>query len=122
MNKVILGLLYEDSYLNRYRYHNKMGFSISLTNWIKKEYQARYDNDKEQKMLDKENIRQWLIDKGFYGNGVPPKLTDDIRVLLAEKYIELYEKLTGNQFKPYMGNVSDRINNNLSFMENGMGK
>ena len=82
--------------------------------WLAECYENNFNNNKQQVMLDKENIRQWLISQGFSGEGTPPKLTDDIRVLLAEKYIELYEKLTGNQFKPYMGNVSDRINNNLS--------
>ena len=65
-------------------------------------------------MLDKENIRQWLIEKDFSGEGTPPELTEGIRTLLSEKYIELYEKLTGKKFIPSLGNVKDRINSNLS--------
>ena len=65
-------------------------------------------------MLDKENIRQWLIDKNFSGEGPPPELTDEIRSLLSKKYIELYEKLTGKEFIPSIGNVNDRINENLN--------
>ena len=65
-------------------------------------------------MLDKENIRQWLIDKGFKGEGVPPELTDDIRILLSEKYIELYKKLIGKDFIPSTGDVKNRIINNLN--------
>ena len=43
-------------------------------------------------MLDKENVRQWLIEKGFSGEGTPPELSENIRVLLSEKYMELYNK------------------------------
>ena len=81
--------------------------------WVKNEYENRFQNNKDQLMLDKENIRQWLIDKDFSGEGTPPELTDEIRILLAEKYIELYEKLTGKEFSPSIGNVNNRINKNL---------
>jgi phosphoribosylaminoimidazole-succinocarboxamide synthase len=64
-------------------------------------------------MLDKENIRQWLIERGFSGEGTPPALTDEIRVSLAERYIELYTQLTGKEFYPLLGDVKTRINNNL---------
>ena len=85
--------------------------------WVKDEYEKRFSNNESQKMLDKENIRQWLIDKGFQGEGTPPKLTDDIRILLASKYIELYKILLGKDFVPQIGNVSNRIKNNLSKYE-----
>ena len=64
-------------------------------------------------MLDKENMRQWLIGKGFSGDGKPPELDDDIRMLLSQKYIELYEKLTDRKFTPEVGDVKNRIENNL---------
>ncbi len=50
----------------------------------------------------------------FFREGTPPELTDEIRMLLSEKYIELYEKLTGKDFVPSIGNVKERINLNLS--------
>ena len=81
--------------------------------WIKETYEENYNKGLPQNMLDKENIRQWLIEQGFKGDGTPPKLTDDIRVLLSEKYIELYKKLTGKEFVPYTGDVKNRILNNL---------
>ena len=64
-------------------------------------------------MLDKENIREWLINKNFSGEGTPPKLNDEIRILLSEKYIELFKVLIGKDFQPDSGNVSSRIINNL---------
>ena len=82
--------------------------------WVESEYEERFSNNRSQLMLDKENIRQWLIDKNFSGEGSPPELTDEIRALLSKKYIELYEKLTGREFVPSIGNVNDRINRNLN--------
>ena len=82
--------------------------------WVKDEYETRFSNNDEQKMLDKENIRKWLIDRGFSGEGTPPQLTDDIRVSLSEQYINLYKILTGNNFNPVTGDVKTRIINNLS--------
>ena len=81
--------------------------------WIADEYDRRYKTGEKQNMLDKENIRQWLIDRGFSGEGTPPELTDDIRIFLAEQYIELFEILTGKSFEPLVGDVLERINKNL---------
>ena len=81
--------------------------------WVKEGYQERYDSNENQKMLDKENIRQWLIDRGFSGEGTPPDLSDDIRIFLAEQYISLYKKITGKDFEPALGDVKSRILENL---------
>ena len=81
--------------------------------WIKDQYEARFSKGENQLMLDKENIRQWLINKGFSGEGTPPELDDEIRILLSEKYIELYKILTNTNFEPSVGDVSDRISKNL---------
>ena len=81
--------------------------------WIQNEYQSRFSKGKDQLMLDKENIRQWLIEKGFSGEGTPPELSEDIRILLSEKYMELYKVLTDNDFNPSLGDVNTRIINNL---------
>ena len=82
--------------------------------WVKDGYEERFKKREPQLMLDKENIRQWLIDKNFSGEGIPPELSDDIRILLSQKYIELYQKLTGKDFVPSIGDVSERINENLT--------
>ena len=82
--------------------------------WIKDGYEERFKKGESQLMLDKENIRQWLLDKNFSGEGIPPELSDNIRILLSQKYIELYQKLTGKDFVPSIGDVSERINENLA--------
>ena len=81
--------------------------------WMKNEYLERFNKGDNQLMLDKENIRQWLIEKGFSGDGTPPSLDDEIRILLSQKYIELYKILTNKDFIPSLGDVSERIKNNL---------
>ena len=81
--------------------------------WVSKEYESRFGNGESQLMLDKENIRQWLIEKGFSGEGIPPKLSEEIRITLAERYVELYRILTGKEFDPEVGDVKSRIIKNL---------
>ena len=83
--------------------------------WLADEYETRYSAGEKQNMLDKENIRQWLIEKGFSGEGNPPKLTEEIRISLAEQYIDLYEILTSQSFEPIVGDVKERIQKNLEY-------
>lgn len=83
--------------------------------WIAGGYDERFAAGQDQDMLDKENIRQWLIrEHGFSGHGQPPPLTDDVRVMLARKYIEVFEKLTGETFTSRVGSVAERIQRNLA--------
>jgi len=82
--------------------------------WIADGYERRFAAGQDQEMLDKENIRQWLIkEHGFSGHGKPPPLTDDVRVMLARKYIEVFERLTGEPFASAVGSVDERIRRNL---------
>jgi phosphoribosylaminoimidazole-succinocarboxamide synthase len=83
--------------------------------WVAAGYADRFAKGEEQEMLDKENIRQWLIkEHGFSGHGKPPPLTDEVRVMLARKYIDVYERLTGETFTSGVGSVEDRIKRNLA--------
>jgi phosphoribosylaminoimidazole-succinocarboxamide synthase len=82
--------------------------------WVAGGYEDRFARGVEQEMLDKENIRQWLIkEHGFSGHGKPPPLTDEVRVMLARKYIEVFERLTGETFTSGVGSVAERIERNL---------
>jgi phosphoribosylaminoimidazole-succinocarboxamide synthase len=83
--------------------------------WVAQGYEERFAKGQDQEMLDKENIRQWLIkEHGFSGHGKPPPLTEDVRVMLARKYIEVYERLTGEVFVSGVGSVAERIRRNLA--------
>jgi phosphoribosylaminoimidazole-succinocarboxamide synthase len=82
--------------------------------WVADGYQARFAAGQEQEMLDKENVRQWLIkEHGFSGHGTPPALTDEVRIMLARKYIDVFERLTGETFTSAVGSVASRIEKNL---------
>jgi phosphoribosylaminoimidazole-succinocarboxamide synthase len=82
--------------------------------WIADGYAERFAKGEDQQMLDKENVRQWLIrEHGFSGHGKPPPLTDEVRVMLARKYIDVYERLTGETFSSAVGAVDERIQRNL---------
>lgn len=82
--------------------------------WVAEGYQRRFEAGQEQEMLDKENVRQWLIkEHGFSGHGTPPALTDEVRIMLARKYIDVFERLTGQVFTSAVGSVATRIEQNL---------
>lgn len=82
--------------------------------WIAEGSQQRFERGEPQQMLDKENLRQWLItERGFSGQGTPPVIPDDVRVMLAEKYLTAFERITGTKFKLEVGDVSARLAGNL---------
>ena len=66
--------------------------------WVADGYQARFDAGESQQMLDKENIRQWLIEQGYQGEGTAPVIPEELRLELALKYAELHERLLGTPF------------------------
>lgn len=82
--------------------------------WMADEYASRFARGEDQLMLDKENIRQWLIkERNFSGHGAPPPIPDEVRVELAEKYLAAFERITGAPLKLEIGDVAARIETNL---------
>jgi phosphoribosylaminoimidazole-succinocarboxamide synthase len=77
--------------------------------WYADTYQARFDQGQEQRKLDKEFIREWLVAQGFRGDGPVPALTDEVRVEAARRYIQAYEIVTGRSFQPIEGPIQDRV-------------
>jgi phosphoribosylaminoimidazole-succinocarboxamide synthase len=79
-------------------------------------YQARQDTGESQKQLSKEFVRQWLIENGFQGKDGQhiPEMTDAIVAGISDRYIELYEQVTGTAFaKPTESNPEERILKNI---------
>ncbi|MBI1970032.1 phosphoribosylaminoimidazolesuccinocarboxamide synthase [Candidatus Woesearchaeota archaeon] len=81
--------------------------------WHAKSYEQLFNVSMDQQMLDKEFVRQWLIERGFMGEGKPPALTDDLKVAAAQRYIENFELITGQEFEGMVGDVQQRIAENL---------
>lgn len=86
-------------------------------------YQDLFDAGKQQRQLSKEFVREWLMENNFQGRDgdVMPELTDDFVDSVSKRYIELYEKITGEAFVPASGSDSDvaiaeRIENNVKNM------
>ncbi len=80
-------------------------------------YAERQQANEPQKQLSKEFVRKWLIENGFQGKDgqTVPVMTSEIVTSISERYIELYEQITGDQFiKNEQENVLGRIENNVN--------
>jgi phosphoribosylaminoimidazole-succinocarboxamide synthase len=80
-------------------------------------YADRLANNQEQKQLSKEFVRQWLIENGFQGKDGQsvPNMDEDRVTQISERYIELFENITGDKFvKGDISSVKDRIFANVS--------
>ncbi len=82
--------------------------------WISQTYAHRVEMGLEPENYDKEFLRLWYVEKGYRGDGTPPPMAEELIVKTAERYISVYEKITGKQFKAKSDeNVEKRILNNL---------
>ncbi|CAM1356746.1 MULTISPECIES: phosphoribosylaminoimidazolesuccinocarboxamide synthase [Tenacibaculum] len=85
-------------------------------------YAERQEKGEKQKQLSKEFVRQWLIENGFQGKEGQeiPEMSDEKVIEISNRYIELYEQITGENFiKANTENVLERIEKNVrTFLEN----
>lgn len=80
-------------------------------------YKERFEKGEEQKQLSKEFVRKWLMDNDFQGQQGQqvPEMSDAYCQSVSERYIELYEKIVGEQFvKADAGNLEARIEKNVT--------
>lgn len=79
-------------------------------------YQERQDKNEPQKQLSKEFVRKWLIDNGFQGKEDQqiPEMSPEFVRSISERYIELYEQITGDKFiKHEHFNASKQLEKNI---------
>lgn len=79
-------------------------------------YQDLFEKGLPQRQLSKEFVRQWLIEHGFMGKAGQhvPEMSDEFIESVSQRYIELYEHITGEKFvKAPEENISDRIATNV---------
>lgn len=83
-------------------------------------YKERQNNNEAQKQLSKEFVREWLIANGFQGKDgqVIPEMTDEWVNQVSERYIELFEQVTGKKFikddsEDVLVRVEENVNNYL---------
>lgn len=80
-------------------------------------YQEKIEKGEPQKQLSKEFVRQWLIENGFMGKEGQqvPEMTDEYCETVSQRYIELYEDITGKKFVPCADeDLAARIEKNVS--------
>ncbi len=79
-------------------------------------YEERQQKEEPQKQLSKEFVRQWLIQNGFQGleGQTLPEMSDTYIQTVSERYIELYETITGESFnRADLSNINERIEKNV---------
>ena len=79
-------------------------------------YEKRQANRESQKQLSKEFVREWLIANGFSGKEgeTAPEMTDLFINQVSERYIELYESITGLKFeRADISDVTSRVHDNI---------
>jgi phosphoribosylaminoimidazole-succinocarboxamide synthase len=68
--------------------------------WYADGYDERLSQGENQRELDKEYLRRWLLERGYQGDGRAPEIPDEIRVEVAKRYITAFELITGQSFAP----------------------
>jgi phosphoribosylaminoimidazole-succinocarboxamide synthase len=81
--------------------------------WKADTYEERFAAGKDPENFDKEFVRIAYADKGYRGDGEPPEMPVDLWAAASERYITIYEKLTGETFVPGAYPVEPRMVDNL---------
>ena len=81
--------------------------------WVGNTYEERFTKGLDPEPLDKDFVRRYYTEQGYRGDGEPGPLPDDIRVGAAMRYIEAYERITGEAFVPSTEPPIPRIRKNL---------
>jgi phosphoribosylaminoimidazole-succinocarboxamide synthase len=68
--------------------------------WYKDTYEELFKKDKDQRKLDKEFFRKWLMDRGYTGDGPPPGITEDVKMGIVDRYKKAFHMITGSEFIP----------------------
>ena len=84
--------------------------------WYSETYERVMREGSDPKALDKEYVRHWLVEQGYRGEGTSPALPDAVRCEAAQRYIEAYERVTGQAFAPDAEPPVPRIRRNLGLV------
>lgn len=84
--------------------------------FYKEGYEKRQQNGEPQRQLSKEFVRKWLIENGFQGKEgqVVPEMDEALVTSISNRYVELYEHITGEKFVRYdIDNIEERVEKNI---------
>jgi phosphoribosylaminoimidazole-succinocarboxamide synthase len=81
--------------------------------WLAKSYEERYRAGQNPESFDKDNVRRFLAERGFNGDGPVPDVPDEVRITASERYLEAIETITGAPFEPNLEPALPRLRKNL---------
>jgi phosphoribosylaminoimidazole-succinocarboxamide synthase len=77
--------------------------------WKAKNYKEKLEKGLEPENFDKEFFRIWYTKQGYRGDGKPPKMSIELQIKTAMRYIKIYEMITGKKFKPERYPLENKI-------------
>lgn len=81
--------------------------------WLEATYEERFEAGLDPEPLDKDFVRRYYTALGYRGDGEPPELPPEVRIGAAKRYIEAFERITGETFEPNTEPPLARIAKNL---------
>lgn len=81
--------------------------------WLKESYKKRFAKGIEPENFDKEFLRLWYAARGYKGDGTPPQMSKELIIQTSQRYIAVFEKITGEKFKSFQYPIENRIKKNL---------
>jgi len=115
---ILVDTKYEFGYFNKNIYLiDEVHTPDSSRYFFQEGYEYRQSKKESQKQLSKEFVRQWLIENGFQGKDGQsiPEMTNEVIAMISERYLELYEHMTGQILDTTSNNVPEnRIYKNIS--------
>jgi len=107
---ILVDTKYEIGRLNgRFVISDEIHTPDSSRYWFADTYDELFLAGKDQRKLDKEYVREWLVEQGFRGDGKPPALTEAVKIEAAKRYIQAYELVSGCEFKVSDEPVNTRV-------------
>ena len=86
--------------------------------WYADTYEQLFEAGEKQRKIDKEYLRQWLMEeKNFMGKGDIPEIPDEVRLEVADRYIKAYEQITGTEFVPESLSPEDEMRVVAEYLE-----
>jgi phosphoribosylaminoimidazole-succinocarboxamide synthase len=81
--------------------------------WMAATYEERFRSELDPEPLDKDFVRRYYTALGYRGDGEPPELPPEVRIGAAKRYVEAFERITGETFVPDLEDPLPRIAKNL---------
>ena len=85
--------------------------------WYADTYLELFESGAKQRKLDKEYLRQWLMEHGYTGDGHPPAIPEEIFLEVSRRYQKAFEVITGTEFHPQSTDSEAEKRKVLSFLE-----